>query len=63
MSNKFGREGIQERLLSGYPEDFKKEFTGVESREEATLVVKKYLENLHPNFKRTLPIIIAGVDG
>ena len=59
---RYGRKGIQEKLLKPYPKEYKENLAKASTREEATEVIKNFLLNLPNSFKNTMPIIARGVE-
>ena len=59
---KHGREGMENKLLKWFSEDFKEKIVSAQTREEATVVIESYLDNLPQSFKDQTPVIVIGVE-
>lgn len=58
---KHGREGMENKLLKYFPEEFKEQIGNTQTKEDATLIIKNYLNNLPQSFGNLTPVIIIGV--
>jgi hypothetical protein len=59
---KYGREGMEEKLLKYFPEEFKAQIRKAKTKEEATQIIKNYLDNLPQSFKDQTPVLAVGIE-
>jgi hypothetical protein len=59
---KHGREGMENKLLKWFPEEFKEKITNAQTKEDATTIIENYLDNLSQSFKDQTPVIVIGVE-
>jgi len=59
---KHGREGMENKLLKFFPEEFKVQIGNAQNKEDATVIIKNYLDNLSQSFKDQTPVLVIGVE-
>ena len=59
---KHGREGMENKLLKYFPEEFKIQIGNAQNKEDATVIIKNYLDNLSQSFKDQTPVLVIGVE-
>lgn len=59
---KYGRRNMSNRLLKFFPDDFRIGIKKSKTKDEAIIVIKKYLESLPKKFSNQMPIISAGLE-
>lgn len=59
---KHGREEMEDKLLKNFPDEFKEKIKTAQTKEEATIVVKNYLDNLPQSFNDQTPVLAIGIE-
>lgn len=59
---KHGREGMQEKLLKFFPNEFKEKIRNTQTKKQAITTIKDYLDNLPQGVKNQISVITIGVE-
>jgi hypothetical protein len=59
---KHGREGIENKLLKWFPEEFRNKILNSQTKEDATTIIENYLDNLPQSFRDQTPVLVIGVE-